>query len=280
MAAKQNVKRRIVDAAWELFYEKGYDDTTVDDIIRLSETSKGSFYYYFNTKDELLNTLSIILDDNYEVLKTKMDPDMNCYEKLLYLNYEAHSMMEEKISIDLLASLYSTQLVAQGHRSLLDQNRTYYKLISSVIDEGQKRGEISDEVPVNELVRYYSMCERALVSDWCLNKGAYSLGEYSKQARLGENKKIEWGSQIRSYILQPYNLVKDHRTNKEDTNTTAVLDGNIQDFINAFLMRCYGRFRNGRFSRFQTLSHSFPFSYKKSFFSDCHLFWGFSSRFG
>ena len=45
MAAKQNVKRRIVDAAWELFYEKGYDDTTVDDIIRLSETSKGSFYF-------------------------------------------------------------------------------------------------------------------------------------------------------------------------------------------------------------------------------------------
>ena len=90
-------------------------------------------------------------------------------------------MMEEKISIDLLASLYSTQLVAQGHRSLLDQNRTYYKLISSVIDEGQKRGEISDEVPVNELVRYYSMCERALVSDWCLNKGEYSLGEYSKK---------------------------------------------------------------------------------------------------
>ena len=59
--------------------------------------------------------------------------------------------------------------------------------------------------------------------------------EQEKQARLGENKKIEWGSQIRSYILQPYNLVKDHRTNKEDTNTTAVLDGNIQDFINAFL---------------------------------------------
>ena len=164
---KKSVKGRIVTAAWQLFYEKGYNGTTVDDIIELSGTSKGSFYYYFNTKDELL--------------KTKMDPDMNCYEKLLYLNYEAHSMMEEKISIDLLASLYSTQLVAQGHRSLLDQNRTYYKLISSVIDEGQKRGEISDEVPVNELVRYYSMCERALVSDWCLNKGAYSLGEYSKQ---------------------------------------------------------------------------------------------------
>ena len=73
-----------------------------------------------------------------------------------------------------------TQYVT-SHRSLLDQNRTYYKMIISVIDEGQKRGEISDEVSVSDLVRYYSMCERALVSDWCLNKGEYSLREYSKK---------------------------------------------------------------------------------------------------
>ena len=82
---QKSVKGRIVAAAWQLFYEKGYNGTTVDDIIDLSGTSKGSFYYYFNTKDELLNTLSMILDDNYEILKEKMDPDMNSYDKLLYL---------------------------------------------------------------------------------------------------------------------------------------------------------------------------------------------------
>ena len=80
---QKSVKGRIVSAAWRLFYEKGYNGTTVDDIIELSGTSKGSFYYYFNTKDELLNTLSMILDDNYEELKEKVDPDMNCFEKLL-----------------------------------------------------------------------------------------------------------------------------------------------------------------------------------------------------
>ena len=53
---KKSVKSRIVTAAWQLFYEKGYNGTTVDDIIELSGTSKGSFYYYFSTKDELLNT--------------------------------------------------------------------------------------------------------------------------------------------------------------------------------------------------------------------------------
>ena len=178
---QKSVKGRIVAAAWQLFYEKGYNGTTVDDIIDLSGTSKGSFYYYFNTKDELLNTLSMILDDNYEILKEKMDPDMNSYDKLLYLNYEAHSMMEEKISIDLLASLYSTQLVAQGERHLLDQNRSYYKLVTKIVDEGQKKGQIRSDMPISEITQYYAMCERALVSDWCLNKGVYSLGEYSKE---------------------------------------------------------------------------------------------------
>lgn len=178
---KESMKNRIVSAAWQLFYEKGYNGTTVDDIIELSGTSKGSFYYYFNTKDELLNTLSMILDEFYEELETTMDETMNSFDMLLYMNYEAHTMMEEKISIDLLASLYSTQLVAQGERHLLDQNRTYYKLVTKVVDEGQKRGQIRGDVPVSDVAKYYAMCERALVSDWCLNKGSYSLGEYSKE---------------------------------------------------------------------------------------------------
>ena len=122
---QKSVKGRIVAAAWQLFYEKGYNGTTVDDIIDLSGTSKGSFYYYFNTKDELLNTLSMILDDNYEILKEKMDPDMNSYDKLLYLNYEAHSMIEEKINIDLLASVFytacgtGTQIIAGSEPDIL-----------------------------------------------------------------------------------------------------------------------------------------------------------------
>ena len=57
------------------------------------------------------------------------------------------------------------------------------------------------------------------------------------QEIVGESKKIEWGSQIRSYVLHPYNMVKDHRTGEETSNTTAVLDGEIQPFIVAELKR-------------------------------------------
>lgn len=51
----------------------------------------------------------------------------------------------------------------------------------------------------------------------------------------GEVKEIGWGNQIRSYVLQPYTMVKDHRTGEESGNADAVLDGALDSFINAYL---------------------------------------------
>ena len=59
----------------------------------------------------------------------------------------------------------------------------------------------------------------------------------AKQAELeGQKKKIEWGSQIRSYVLHPYKMVKDLRTNIETSDTAAVLDGDLNNFMKGYLM--------------------------------------------
>jgi peptide chain release factor 2 len=63
-----------------------------------------------------------------------------------------------------------------------------------------------------------------------------------EQAKIeGEKKKIEWGSQIRSYVLHPYKMVKDLRTNHETGNVQAVLDGDLNAFMKSFLMEFAGK---------------------------------------
>ena len=114
----RNTRGKIVEAAWQLFYEQGYEDTTVEEIIESSHTSKGSFYHYFDGKDALLSTLSDLFDQKYLALQEDMDPAMPAMDKLLFLNRALFRMIENSVSMDLLARLLSTQLVTNGERHL------------------------------------------------------------------------------------------------------------------------------------------------------------------
>lgn len=175
----RNTRGRIVAAAWKLFYEQGYEDTTVEEIIEQSHTSKGSFYHYFDGKDALLSTLSLLFDEKYEELKAELHPEMTAMDQLLFLNAELFGMIENSISIELLARLLSTQLVTNGEKHLLDHSRTYYKLLRSIIAKGQEAGQLTSGMNVSEMVKLYALAERALLYDWCLCGGEYSLKQYS-----------------------------------------------------------------------------------------------------
>jgi len=74
-----------------------------------------------------------------------------------------------------------------------------------------------------------------------LKSRLYQLERQKEEERLsaieGTKKKIEWGSQIRSYVFHPYNMVKDHRTGVETSNVQAVMDGNLDEFIHAYLLQ-------------------------------------------
>ena len=177
----RNTRGKIVSAAWPLFYEQGSEETTVEEIIETSQTSKGSFYHYFDGKDALLSTLSDLFDEKYEALQETMDPAMPAMEKLLFLNTELFRMIENSVSMELLARLLSNQLVTSGERHLLNQKRTYYRLLRKIIARGQETGELSDRQSVNEMVKLYTLCERALMYDWCLRGGEYSLHQYAAQ---------------------------------------------------------------------------------------------------
>ena len=176
----RNTKGRIVAAAWKLFYEQGYEETTVEDIIFESETSKGSFYHYFDGKDALLSSLSVLFDEKYEELMREEHDGMGCIALLCWLNQELFKTIENTVSIELLAQLFSSQLITRGEKHLLDRKRTYYRLLRQIVSQGQERGELSDEHTVGEIVKAYAMFERGLMYDWCLSGGEYSLVQYAR----------------------------------------------------------------------------------------------------
>ena len=176
---RQSTKSRIVKAAWSLFYRKGYDSTTVGDIINASKTSKGTFYHYFKGKESLLNSLSYLFDQKYEELAGTIDPDMSARDKLLFLNHELFHMIETSVDIHLLAYLYSSQLITKDKKSLSDRKRFYFKWITEILEEGLKNGEFAGTSSAEDLMGIYAMYERALLYDWALFKGKVSLTERS-----------------------------------------------------------------------------------------------------
>lgn len=176
----RNTKGKIITAAWDLFYEQGYEFTTIEEIIEKSGTSKGSFYHYFEGKDALLGSLSYIFDEEYARLQETFTPEMTSFDKLLYLNRKLFAMIENRIDIELLTRLYSTQLVTKGEKHLLDSKRLYYKLLRTIVAEGQEKKELTDSLTVKEIVKLYALCERALIYDWCLCGGEYSLCTHAK----------------------------------------------------------------------------------------------------
>ncbi len=178
---QRNTRGKIVSAAWKLFYEQGYEHTTVEDILALSGTSKGTFYHYFEGKDALLGTLSVLFDEKYEALLPTLPEDMDALDTLALLNRELFAMIDNSIPLDLLARLLSTQLTVRGEKHLLDRDRVYFRMLREIVSRGQARGEVRADMSVNEITKAYALMERALMYDWCLCGGDYNLSRYSAE---------------------------------------------------------------------------------------------------
>ena len=179
--AKSETKGRIVAAAWKLFYQYGYSNTTIDDIVEESNTSKGSFYHYFSSKDDLMGSLSYLFDDKYEELMETMDPSLSPVEKLITMNRELFLMIENTVSVSMLSQLFAAQLTSMSEKRLLDPDRTYYKLLRQIVIEGQSQGLFRDDLSVNDITKSYALFERGVMYDWCLSSGNYSLCQYSEK---------------------------------------------------------------------------------------------------
>ena len=96
-----------------------------------------------------------------------------------YLGAKEMVLVEETDDRELLARLFSSQLITKGERHLLDSSRVYYKILRQIISEGQQRGQIRSDITANEISKLYAVAERGLMYDWCICGGNYSLKNYA-----------------------------------------------------------------------------------------------------
>ena len=170
------MRDRIIATAWRLFDEKGYDATTVDQIIEECGISPGGSYHYCRAQDDLLAELALMLDREYE--RIELPRELGAYDRLLYATTRVYRYIEEHIPVEILALVYSSQVVKKGDKYLLNHRRYYFKFLSVLITEGQERGELLSDRTSRELVRFYAMQERAVLYDWCICGGNYPLSTY------------------------------------------------------------------------------------------------------
>lgn len=175
----KTTRSRIISTAWKLFYANGYDNTTIDSIIETANISKGSFYHYFNSKEDLIENISYLFDDSYEDLIEKIGDELSPIDRLVTMTQESFFMIENTVPVHLLNRIMSSQLTSKGDRHLLDPDRSYFHIVRKVVIDGKDQGFFKEEHSVNEICIAYALFERGLMYDWCISNGNYSLSQYS-----------------------------------------------------------------------------------------------------
>ncbi|WP_417028083.1 TetR/AcrR family transcriptional regulator [Baileyella intestinalis] len=174
-STRNTAKEKIIDAAWELFQEVGYENATVNDIIKKSGTSRGAFYHHFRAKEDLLFQMAWYFDQGYEGWLENQPQDQNPITTLYkFLIFTLESVENSKYK-DFLSQLYGYEVMTDGDRPIIDEQRLYFKTLLSLCADARNKKLISEEWSEYTLARTLAGLGRGLTYNWLLEKCRYSL---------------------------------------------------------------------------------------------------------
>lgn len=174
-STRNTAKEKIIDAAWELFQEVGYENATVNDIIKKSGTSRGAFYHHFRAKEDLLFQMAWYFDQGYEGWLDNQPEDQNPITTLYkFLIFTLESVENSKYK-DFLSQLYGYEVMTDGNRPIIDEQRLYFKTLLSLCADARNKKLISEEWSEYTLARTLAGLGRGLTYNWLLERCRYSL---------------------------------------------------------------------------------------------------------
>lgn len=179
---KKKTKGKIMNAAWQLFQEKGYEETTISEIIEKSETSRSTFYHHFHGKDELLFTVAYTYDEDYDLwLKEYYDESLPTVDNLISFNNYVMKAVENSPFCAFYASLYGLQVMTEGVRHILNPDRRYYQILRQLLKDGIAAGQIVSQYSYSALTDMITSFQIGITYNWCLQQKRYSLIQYGQE---------------------------------------------------------------------------------------------------
>jgi AcrR family transcriptional regulator len=173
----KSTKEKITEAALQLFEQKGYHAVTIDKIVKMSGTSKGTFYHYYKSKDELLYTIhdyfiTYVVDKATEAYEKWQTPTerLNAIIKSFVMMFE---MYQPHVTVFYQESLY---LAPEYFNDIKKKRDQYTEMMSNVFQEGIKLGEFRKELSVSiSLMAIFGMTN--WMYRWYKPTGEYSVPE-------------------------------------------------------------------------------------------------------
>ncbi len=168
-----DTRQKIYKSAEKLFASYAYHKVSVDEIVKMAGVAKGSFYVHFASKDALIAALISDyvagLDTDYKDYLASLPDDTPAEATLLSFIGKIADVLIDHIGIGNMQAVYKAQITNDMNmEAVMDYNRDIYKMISSILERGIRRGEFKTDVPVEILTRHFMMAIRGVTYEWCI----------------------------------------------------------------------------------------------------------------
>ncbi|PIC77994.1 TetR family transcriptional regulator [Sporosarcina sp. P19] len=176
----EQTKKRILETALELFRKKGFDNVTVDEIVKKSESSKGAFYGHFSSKYDIFMEKFKEIDQYYIKVVSVMPETLTFNEKVLYLVERQMHYLEFELGKDMMRTVYVSGLMEREGNFFSIHDRGLYTILDEFIVTAIKEGNLPENTNNKALIRMLSRCMRGLLYDWLSLGNEYNLDAESK----------------------------------------------------------------------------------------------------
>lgn len=197
----EKTKRKLFESAAKFFADYEFENVTVDAIVEAAGVSKGTFYIYFESKEELIAAfLSDYIKDieaDYRARLALLAPDMPASDTIISLTAAISDILAGKIGYKRLRTVYKLLLSKIFNmEAIKDYSRELYHMFAAVLEQGMERGELNTAFSPESLARHFVTAIRGVAYDWCIRYPDFDLKEQALahiQILLSGIKNEKWG---------------------------------------------------------------------------------------